>query len=264
MNKAKYIIASVLSGAIAFSYIFYFINSIQGFVDLGSSGAQGGLVASTIVLSVISLLVAIAAFVILLVAVFKLTARTHTGNPISLFLLGLVFVSLEKVINSVGLMIIMQTYYPGVSLGGGTIVAMAFLAVSLILFVVSFALSKTKTKGVVGIAGLLGSIFFIIPLFMSLSGGAQALSLVYIVVLLISFIGVFGYFIFDAVTDFMSSPVLSPVKEDSEPVVSEKVESTYTNTNTEQALLRLKRLLDQGVISEEEYNEKRKKYVDSL
>ena len=99
---------------------------------------------------------------------------------------------------------------------------------------------------------------------MSLSGGAQALSLVYIVVLLISFIGVFGYFIFDAVTDFMSSPVLSPVKEDSEPVVSEKVESTYTNTNTEQALLRLKRLLDQGVISEEEYNEKRKKYVDSL
>ena len=62
----------------------------------------------------------------------------------------------------------------------------------------------------------------------------------------------------------MSSPVLSPVKEDSEPVVSEKVESTYTNTNTEQALLRLKRLLDQGVISEEEYNEKRKKYVDSL
>ena len=174
------------------------------------------------------------------------------------------FVSLEKVINSVGLMIIMQTYYPGVSLGGGTIVAMAFLAVSLILFVVSFALSKTKTKGVVGIAGLLGSIFFIIPLFMSFSEGAQALSLVYIVILLISFIGVFGYFVFDAVTDFMSSPVLSPVKEDSEPVVSEKVESTYTNTNTEQALLRLKRLLDQGVISEEEYNEKRKKYVDSL
>ena len=43
-----------------------------------------------------------------------------------------------------------------------------------------------------------------------------------------------------------------------------KVESTYTNTNSEQALLRLKRLLDQGVISEEEYNEKRKKYVDSL
>lgn len=263
MTKTKYIIASVLSGAIAFSYIFYFINSIQGFVDLGSSGAQGGLVASTIVLSVISLLVAIAAFVILLVAVFKLTARTHYGNPISLFLLGLVFVSLEKVINSVGVLIIFQSYFPGIDVDSKSVVAMAFLAVSLILFTVSAILGKGKSKGAVGVVGFIASIFFLIPLFISLSSEGKALSLIYIVILLISFIGVFGYFVFDAVSDFMSNDALSTTVVEPE-AEENKVESTYTNTNTEQALLRLKRLLDQGVISEEEYNEKRKKYVDSL
>ena len=178
--------------------------------------------------------------------------------------MGLVFVSLEKVINSVGVLIIFQSYFPGIDVDSRSVVAMAFLAVSLILFTVSAILGKGKSKGAVGVVGFIASIFFLIPLFISLSSEGKALALIYIVILLISFIGVFGYFVFDAVTDFMSSPVLSPVKEDSEPVVSEKVESTYTNTNTEQALLRLKRLLDQGVISEEEYNEKRKKYVDSL
>ena len=262
MNKAKYIIASVLSGAIAFAYIFYFINTIMGFVDLSSIDG-GGYITATIILSVISLLVAIAAFIILLIASIKLAGKIRYGNPTFLFLLGLVFVSLEKVISTVGAMIILQSYAPGISVDGGSIVVIAFLVISLILFIVCAALSKGKTKGVVGIVGSIGSIFFLVPLFISISGGLNSLSLIYLVILLLAYIGVFVYFVFDTVTDYTFTPVESSETKEQEVNVN-KVESTYTNTNTEQALLRLKRLLDQGVISEEEYNEKRKKYVDSL
>lgn len=260
MNKAKNIIAAVLSGSIAFACIFYFINTIMGFVDIASLGSDAP-VASLVVLSVISLLVTIVAFIILLVALFKLSGKSRYGNPTFLFLLGLVFITLEKVINTVGTLIITQSYAPMVGVDATSVVAIAFIAVSFILFIVTAALSRGKTKGVVGIIGSIASIFFLIPLFMSTSSNVKALSMVYLIVLLISFIGVFGYFVFSAVGDFMSNPVTSPVEEE---VEVEKVESTYLKTNNEQALLRLKRLLDQGVISEEEYNEKRKQYVDSL
>lgn len=261
MNKAKNIIAAVLSGAIAFAYLFYFINTIMGFVDLASVEGGGGFITSTIVLSVITLLVAVVAVIILLAALFKLVGRSHFGNPIALFILGLAFVSLEKVINSVGTLIIIQSYAPGVNVDGTSIVAMAFFVISLILFIVSASLSKNRAKGAVGVVGSIASIFFLIPLFMSLSSRVPALSMVYIIVLLISYLGVFGYFVFDAVSDFMANQAVSTKEE---PVTEARVESTYNKVNSEQGLLRLKRLLDQGVITQEEYNEKRKQYVDSL
>ena len=260
MTKTKNVLVAVLSGTIAFAYLFYFINSIISIVDAISSSMSGPLLAAFLV-SVAALLIAICAVVFLIKAMIG--SIKGEASALSTFTLGLALVAFEKVVSVFGALIILIVNYPSAEMGARGIVMCAFLIISLVLFVVTTFLAKGKSKGATGIVGSTGSIFFLIVLFMSFSGSSAALSIIYMVVLLVAFIGVFGYFVLHTVSDFLVSQTISPMPKE-EKVEEVIVNNPFDKTNAEQGLLRLKRLLDQGAITEEEYEEKRKQYVDSL
>ena len=121
---------------------------------------------------------------------------------------------------------------------------------------VAILLIRNKKETQSGIIGAGGSLWFVVVIIIAISSGTDSngFTILYLIFMIVSFIMMIATF------------GLSAVKESNKAVSTQSIPNNQVGTTYDSAeeLLKLKKLLDAGAITQEEYEEKRKKYVDSL
>ena len=169
----------------------------------------------------------------------------------------------------------------------GEVMLFLMLAMSVLTLTASAIVRKMVRSDIPSsILGLASSACFTIVMFIylvSLQPADSIFSKLYCVILIAGCVGLILRFVFNIRGDRVPTTAIeiveeeeapaveqpieepSPVEEEPQPVEEVKEEgSDMVNDDIEAALTRLKDLYDKGLITTEEYNEKRKKYIDKL
>ena len=255
-SKVVKIVAGITASIISLAVIFYIVNGIDALTELAEY--EGEFVSATKSLVIFELVVAV---VILLCGVFtaiiSFNPSTNKKNTITLLLSAGILIALEKLISIIWTLAIAKKYIsPDISISAINIITVIFICLTLLFMSVAILLIRNKKETQSGIIGAGGSLWFVVVIIIAISSGTDSngftiLYLIFMIVAFIMMIATFG---------------LSAVKESNKAVSTQSIPNNQVGPTYDSAeeLLKLKKLLDAGAITQEEYEEKRKKYVDCL
>ena len=258
-SKVLKIVAGITASIISLAVIFYIVNVIDALTELAEF--DGEFFSATKRLSIFQLVMAV---IILLCGVFIAVSSFNPSvnkNSVITFLLGTgLLIALEKLISVIWAFVIAKKYIgPGVSLSTSSIITVVFICLTLLFMLAAILLIRKKKETQGALIGAGGSLWFLIVIIITISSGTDSngftiLYLIFLIIASIMMIVTFG---------------LSIAKESHKLVSIGSVPSSTSNEvkptpDCAEELLKLKKLLDAGAITQEEYESKRKKYVDSL
>ena len=288
----------VISAIIAIMMIFIFVDVGEGCKSLsemhyGYSSYLDGLINQTKGIVIAELIFAIVT-TILVIVTFAVSFRSYSfdalpSNRLCITICSIVVQKLVAVFQTLAL----AEYIAGqkISLPGETVVCIIFLFLSLLALIISIACKVYDSdKGSAGFT-LAAALILLIVIIISLVSSKESTTMatVYSVFFIIMCLGLIVFesiLLFDGTSYYHYSPVNKShssyssksydfintnngVKKESV-ITSQPVQSASEPSKKEtfddptEALKKLKNLLDEGIITEEEYKEKRKKYIDKL
>ena len=255
-SKVTKIVAGIAACIACIAVVFYIINGIDALTELAEY--EGDYITAAKGLSIFQLVMAI---IILLsgvaTAIMGFAPSVSKKNTISALIGVGVLTACEKLASIIGSIIIVKKYlFPDATLSGTSITTIIFVVLALLFLVGALFMIRFK-KSIQGAAlGSMGSLWLVVVFIISISSGTDSngFTILYLVFILIAMLMM--------IITFAMSGVKEPHKvvyAGHESVIEEKP----THDSAEE-LLKLKKLLDAGAITQEEYEEKRKKYVDCL
>ena len=238
-------------------------------------------------IAVVELVFAIFILIFGLIALIVSFASQSEKSPHNMLLFVILLAAIQKIVAVFQAISLVNSISPGADIGATPVLMLVFLILAALLVVIAmFCVANDSFKGAGGV-GIVAALLFVVVMIISLATGdsGEAMAIIYSVLFIISMI-IFGiasgiaaaegsYYYYRSVANhYHSAP--KPVNSASTPTnVSGQSEMSTPlskeNSNQEQkgddpaeALKKLKQLFDTGVITEEEYQEKRKKYIDKL
>ena len=262
-SKVSKIVLGVAASLFSLAVIFYVINAIDAIADL--SEYSGSYVEAARTLSIFQLIMDIIILAMGILAIVCCSAPSISKKSAlnSIFVVGFL-IPLEKLISVIaGYNIIKKYAYPSAELDGTSIVIIVFIIITLILMVAALITNQVAKNQIIGPAfGIGGTIGFLVVMILVFVNSEQStgFTTLYMIFTLVAVLTVIPGLIFAILKDkkkiAYSYHSLTP-----EPAMENKPLPQKDNA---EELLKLKKLLDAGAITQEEYEEKRKKYVDSL
>lgn len=254
-SKVTKIILGVGASFFSLGVIFYIINGVDGLTDLSEySGDYFSAVRGVTIFELVMAILILAMSIITMI--FSFTPSFSKKRALNSIFGVVTMISLEKIVSIISGYIILKKYlYPYVSLSALSIVTVVFIIITLASMVFALTSSWFIKKTIVGIiSGITGTVSFLIAMILVLVNSSQStgFSTLYMIFTLIAVLIMIIGLIFSTLDDKPKS-----VANTSTPIMEASKDSA-------EELLKLKKLLDAGAISQEEYEEKRKKYVDSL
>ena len=282
---------------VVISAIFLLISSAESIDQINHITEYSYIYISLKTVAVVQLVFSIVILVFSLIAIIVAFAAINDTAPFNLMLFVIVLIAVEKIATLFQAIELVKMVSPSAEADAETIISLVllFLAVFL-LFIGMICKANGKNTGAGGL-GFVASLFTIIVVILVLasSDSAEELSIVYLVILLLSLLIngiVSGVLIYNYSNKASSEAqqteavaadggVQDEPKENinnQEALPSDEVQtvqeapksqttpkdSIENNEDPVESLVKLKKLLDNGIITQEEYEEKRKKYVDKL
>lgn len=171
---------------------------------------------------------------------------------------------LRAIIDTFWAFAVLKQIYYGISMPGIGIVKLAFLFAALAFIVVGLYLQGSFTnddKANIFMVMAMGMLFIVcIISFISLSRDSDAVTIAANIFLVLSVI--LGCFLF--ISSYYRDDGYRPAYKPGKMIYSSKPTTAEKSDETSDRLRELKKLYDDGVITSEEYNEKRQKYIDKL
>ena len=214
------------------------------------------------------------------------------GSPLALSVTSFTLFVINYIIAFFMTWGIAKSLNPSIEMSATSIVAILFVFMSLFLFLISYICLGAKAKVGAAFTNIFGSAVLLIAIIVTLAESAStatnALSVVYQVFIIISILanivasGIFVGFLSEGASNDMEQPVVeqpvavetvqvvekpAPAPEEVKPSPAPVPVESMIKTNNEdpiESLKKLKNLFDEGIITEEEYKEVRKKYVEKL
>ena len=250
MNKISKIVAGIAASIISLGIVFYVIDAIDAVVDFSEFsedfyGALGSLYTFLLVFMIITLILGITT------AVISFIPNINKKNAVNCLLLVGSLLALEKLAYRIGVIVITKKYlYPEANFNATTIISIVFIVLAILSMLVALFMNQYKKSLAGSIVGAVGTLWFFVVTIIDLSRSSDTTGFrtIYLIFTLVASFVMIGAFI------------LAGLKVKEKPVLAKAISSS----DSEEELLKLKRLLDAGAITQEEYEEKRKKYVDCL
>lgn len=264
--------APLYTGITAFIFFIYsilsMVQSIRALSKLSDLPNVGGYVSFArgiavfdLIVTIIILLVSVVLFVLALKRVADKALYATTGSLIGFYSLT----SIIEVFLAYGLLKKMLGDYA--SMPGASIAQLIFLFIALIFAIAGlFTLKSLMNEDKAGIVFIISCVSLIVCLiinFANMNSSTEGLTIVTSIFLLFGFLSA-G---FEYINSYGSSGYRykKPTTHYGyHPSSYSSPSSSSGNEDAAEELRKLKKLYDDGVITSEEYNEKRKKYVDKL
>ena len=261
-SKISKIVLGVAASLFSLAVIFYVINAIDAIADLSEySGSYAEAAKSLTVFQLIMEIIILAIGILAIVCCFAPSiSKKRALNSI----FGVAFlISLEKMISVIaGYNIIKKYVYPSAELDSTSIVIIIFIIITLILMVAALITNQVVKNPILGpafcIAGTISFLVVIILVFVN-SEQSTGFSTLYMIFTLIAVLTAIPGIIFAMLNDKKTAYSYHSVTP--APAMENK---PFAQKDNAEELLKLKKLLDAGAITQEEYEEKRKKYVECL
>lgn len=236
-------------------------------------------------IAVVELVFAIFILLFGLIALIVSFASQSEKSPHNMLLFVILLAAIQKIVATFQAIGLVNEISPGADIGATPILMLVFLILAALLVVIAMICVANDSFKAAGGIGIVVALLFVVVMIISLATGenSEAMAIIYMVLFILSMI-IFGIASGIAVAEgsyyrsvanyYHSAP--KPVNSASTPTnVSGQSEMSATsskeNSNHEQkgddpaeALKKLKQLFDTGIITEEEYQEKRKKYIEKL
>lgn len=261
-SKISKILLGVAASLLTIGIIFYLIDVIDAITDLSEYYEYGDYTDFYYAirrLKIFQLLISI--FILgfgIVSIVLSFIPTMSKKRALSSMFSTVALISLEQLISFIFMIVIAKKYIaPDATLNAVSIIRFVFIILTVLSIFSALILNQFSKKQILGPAfGLAGSFSLIIVLILTLSNGVTTTG----------FAILFEIFALVALLTMLVGLVFAVLK-DNEVVANSSVTSTpvmEASKDSAEELLKLKKLLDVGAISQEEYEEKRKKYVDSL
>lgn len=253
-SKISKIIAGVAASIISLGAVFYIIDAIDAVVDFSEFSedfynAIGNLYVFLLVFMVITMIFAI------VTAVISFVPSTKKKNAVNCLILTGFLLVLEKLVYRIGVIVITKKYLiPDASFNATTIITIVFIALALLSLLTALFMNQVKKTMAGSILGAVGALWLFVIIIMDLTRSTETtgFNTIYLIFTLVASIVMIGAF------------VLAGLKDTNKPALAKSYIASESKNDSAEELLKLKRLLDAGAITQEEYEEKRKKYVDCL
>ena len=261
-SKISKIVLGVAASLFSLAVIFYIINAIDAIADL--SEYSGSYVEAARTLSIFQLIMEIIILAMGILAIVCCFAPSISKKRALNSIFGVAFlIPLEKMISVIaGFNIIKKYAYPSAELDGTSIVIIVFIIITLILMVAALITNQVVKNPIFGPAfGIAGTISFLVVMILVFVNSEQStgFTTLYMIFTLIAVLTAIPGLIFAMLNDKKMAYSYHSVTPS--PAMENKPLAQKDNA---EELLKLKKLLDAGAITQEEYEEKRKKYVDCL
>ena len=257
-NNAKtnflWLIAFILC---AVCEVMLFVASLKMLMNI--KGATGDVASSLRAEGIICIFCAIVAFALCITGT-KLLLQKGFSRKVSNQLLSVLILDVFANITSWVITIINLSNQGGFNIGVGRVMVFILYIVAIFLFSYASKANSYKRHSIMTIVGFL-LLFVSSIVFMIVDENTAPLVLVYYIINLVNFIIMIAAFwlIKDKKNDVNSGSSIAASHIDRSDIVNPDNKS-----ESYQKLKELKDLYNAGLISEEEYNEKRAKYIDSL
>ena len=253
-SKISKIIAGIAASIVSLGAVFYIIDAIDMVIDLSEFSedfyeALGSLYIFQLVLMIIAVIVGITA------AVVSFTPVTSKKNAVNCLLATGLFIVLEKLTYRIGVMVITKKYlYPDANFNASTIISIVFIVLAILSMLTALFMNQYKKNMAGSILGAVGTLWLFVVIIMDLCRDTETtgFNTIYLIFTLVGSIIMIGAF------------VLAGFKDSARPVLAKSTPVIEKPSDNAEELLKLKKLLDAGAITQEEYEEKRQKYVDKL
>lgn len=261
-SKIAKIVLGIAASLFSLGVIFYIINAVDGLTDL--SEYSGDYINAVKSLTVFELVMAIIILGLgIVTAIFSFAPSISKKRAVNSIIGVASLMSLEKMISIIaGYNIIKKYVYPYAELDGVSIATIVFVIIALIFMIASLITNQFVKKPIFGpIFGIIGAISFLVVMILvftnsSESTGFTTLYLIFTLIAVLTMVAGLAFAPFNDKKKESYESSSNPIKfMDYAP---------HSSKDSAEELLKLKKLFDAGAITQEEYEEKRKKYVDSL